>query len=222
VRKHVIGNILMILGLMFLVVEIAPYLYDELKYDFNQLFGPRYILNGTDESSSSTSSIFGHIISKSELSITPVNTDFALVIEKIDVNVPVVPRVSVTVQAKYMEALRNGVAHAAVSDLPSENAGNVYIFAHSSLNYWALGKYATAFNLLKKLETGDKVFVFYKQKRFEYHVTNKEIYPGWNVYPLTRAVIEPILTLQTCDPPGTTLNRLIVTAKLYKATEVVE
>ncbi|EKE00377.1 MAG: hypothetical protein ACD_22C00036G0004, partial [uncultured bacterium] len=31
-----------------------------------------------------------------------------------------------------------------------------------------------------------------------------------------RPVIEPILTLQTCDPPGTTINRLIVTAKLEK------
>ena len=49
-----------------------------------------------------------------------------------------------------------------------------------------------------------------------YEVVNKEIVKGWNTNPLTRPTIEPILTLQTCDPPGTTINRYVVTAKLVE------
>jgi len=44
-------------------------------------------------------------------------------------------------------------------------------------------------------------------------VSQKEIVPGFNVEALTKKVDEPILTLQTCDPPGVEKNRLIITAK---------
>ena len=74
-------------------------------------------------------------------------------------------------------------------------------------------------NLLRKLELGDRIHVFRNNTEFVYHVVNKETLKGWNTYPLTRPVIEPILTLQTCDPPGTTLNRLVVTAKLIEVKE---
>jgi len=114
----------------------------------------------------------------------------------------------------YKESLKTGIAHASTSDYPSREPGNVYLFAHSSLNFWELGKYAQAFNLLRKLEIGDKVHIFYESGDFEYRVINKEIFKGFNTYPLTRSVIEPLLTLQTCDPPGTTFNRLVITAKL--------
>jgi len=43
---------------------------------------------------------------------------------------------------------------------------------------------------------------------------NKEAMKGWNTQPLSRPVLEPVLTLQTCDPPGTTINRYVVTAVL--------
>ena len=79
---------------------------------------------------------------------------------------------------------------------------------------WRLGKYSNVFNLLRKLHAGDRVNVFFEGKEYEYEVLNNEVMPGWNTYPITRPVIEPTLTLQTCDPPGTTLNRLVVTAKL--------
>ena len=146
--------------------------------------------------------------------ITPVNKDFAIVIEKIGVNAPIVANVSISNEEQYDEALKNGVAHASFSDYPSDKAGNVYLFAHASLNFWDLGKYATVFNLLKKLDYGDLVHVFYKGKTYVYVVANKEVINGWNTNPITRSTIEPILTLQTCDPPGTTLNRFVVTAKL--------
>jgi len=113
-----------------------------------------------------------------------------------------------------MEALSRGVAHAKGTALPGE-VGNVYLFAHSSLNFWQLGKYATVFNLLRKLEPGDKIVLFYEGRRYNYIVTKREIVPRFNTKPLLKRVSEPTLTLQTCYPPGTTLNRLIITAKLH-------
>ena len=110
------------------------------------------------------------------------------------------------------------------SDYPSINPGNVYLFAHASLNFWDMGKYSTVFNLLRKLENKDKIHLFYNEKHFIYEVVGKEVYKGWNTYPISRPVIEPILTLQTCDPPGTTLNRMVITARLvnYNDPELAE
>jgi LPXTG-site transpeptidase (sortase) family protein len=119
----------------------------------------------------------------------------------------------------YKEALKNGVAHAASSDYPSERSGNVFLFAHASLNFWDLGKYSSVFNLLRKLNYGDRIHIFYKNKVYVYEVVNKEVVSGWNMNPIKRATIEPLLTLQTCDPPGTTLNRFVVTAKLKEVQE---
>ena len=61
--------------------------------------------------------------------------------------------------------------------------------------------------------------IFYQGDRYVYKVVNREVVKGWNTTSITRSVIEPILTLQTCDPPGTTINRLVVTAKLLEKIE---
>jgi LPXTG-site transpeptidase (sortase) family protein len=148
-----------------------------------------------------------------------VNKDFSIVIEKIDVNAPIVPNVSVIDENAYKEALKKGIASAISSDFPTTSPSNVYLFAHSSLNFWELGKYATTFNLLRKLNYKDKIHIFYEQRDFVYEVVNKEVVKGWDMRPLTRAVIEPLLTLQTCDPPGTTINRYVVTAKLLEVKD---
>lgn len=161
-------------------------------------------------------SVFARYLSVKPITLTPVDREFGIVIEKLGVNAPVVADVAVSDEQTYKESLKYGVAHASSSDYPSREPGNVYLFAHSSLNFWELGKYAQVFNLLRKLEIGDKAHVFYNQSDFVYRVVNKEVYKGFNTYALTRPVIEPLLTLQTCDPPGTTLNRLVVTAKLIE------
>ena len=111
------------------------------------------------------------------------------------------------------------MAHSIASDYPTTSPSNVYLFAHASLNFWSLGKYATVFNLLRKLEYGDKIHLFYKDDQYVYEVVNKETVKGWDTSSITRSVIEPILTLQTCDPPGTTINRFVVTAKLLEKQE---
>jgi len=212
ISRNPISNILIVLGLGLTLLFAFPYLRDEARYYLMTLTGKRYELgSGADKES-----VFARYLGSKPLIIEPVNKDFALVIEKIGVNAPVVVDVSVTNESAYKEALKYGVAHSASSMYPSDQAGNVYIFAHSSLNFWELGKYAQTFNLLHKLAVGDTIHVFYENRDYVYKVVNKEIYSGFNTYPLTRPVVEPLLTLQTCDPPGTTFNRLVVTAKLQE------
>ena len=190
-------------------------LRDELWFWLKEAKGQEFTLFSRD-TGAVEDSIFARFLSTRPIFIEPVNQDFSLVIERIGVNAPVVADVSITDEAAYNEALKNGIAHAASSKYPSSQPGNVYLFAHASINFWKLGQYANVFNLLRKLDFGDRVHIFYKGEPFVYEVVNKEVLKGWNTYPITRPVIEPTLTLQTCDPPGTTLNRLVVTAKLIE------
>jgi len=207
------STFLIIAGAILVVYAFTPFILEEGWYRFLQFRHRTYVLD-INESNESTQSVFGKLISNRNLTIEPINRDFSLVIEKIGLNAPVVMGVSVTDPKKYNEALKDGIAHAITSDLPSTDPSNVYLFAHTSFNFWGINKYATTFNLLRKMNTGDEINIFYRNKRYVYEVVNKEIMTGWNTYPLTRPVLEPILTMQTCDPPGTTFNRLVVTAKL--------
>jgi LPXTG-site transpeptidase (sortase) family protein len=210
------ANILIIFGTLAVLLSYGPILYDEIWYWLKINKGQEISLK--TKNNAVKDSTFARFLGNAPIDIDPVNTDFSIVIEKIGVNAPIVADVPVTDEKAYNEALKNGVAHAAMSQYPSETPGNVYMFAHSAINFWNFGKYALVFNLLRKLEVGDTVYVFYKQQAFIYEVVNKEVYDGWNTYPISRSVIEPILTLQTCDPPGTAFNRLIVTAKLKRVT----
>jgi LPXTG-site transpeptidase (sortase) family protein len=198
-----LSTIFILLGIAVLFLAYFPVIKDEIWYMISR--------NG---SVSTKESVFAKYLFSKPLTYEPVNKDFSLVIEKIGVNVPIVRDVYTSDSKAYMEVLKSGVAHAASSPYPSNQPGNVYLFAHASTNFWQLGKYATVFNLLRKLEDGDIVHVFYQGQDFVYEVVNKETYKGWNTYPLDRKVVESVLTLQTCDPPGTTLNRLVVTARL--------
>lgn len=203
----------MLLGTIFLLLAFGPLVKDELWYRLKVLKSQEYKINNGEGVSDS---IFSQLLSTRPINIIPTNTNFGIVIEKIDLNAPIVADVPITDAKAYNQALKSGIAHASISNYPSSAPGNVYLFAHSSLNFWELGKYAAVFNLLRKLDINDRIHVFYKGHVFVYKVVNKEILPGWNTYPLSRSVIEPTLTLQTCDPPGTTFNRLVVTSKLIE------
>ena len=208
------SNGLILLGVLFIFLSFGAVIRDELWYQLSLLKNQVYSLQ--KQEGSVDDSAFSRYLTSSLILLEPVNKDFSIVIERIGVNAPVVADVPVTNKEAYNEALKHGVAHAAVSDYPSEEPGNTYLFAHSATNFWQHNEYSGVFNLLRKTQVGDKVHVFREDKDYVYKVVNKEILPGWNTYPLTRRVIEPTLTIQTCDPPGTTFNRLIVTSKLVE------
>jgi len=205
------STLLIFLGIAFILVSFAPLIKDEIWFYLKELKNQKYSLG---DKNGQKDTVFARFLTTRPIDIEPVNRDFGIVIERIGVNAPIVADVATNNENTYKEALKNGVAHAALSDYPSEKSGNVYLFAHASLNFWDLGKYSTVFNLLRKLDFGDRVHIFYKNRIYVYEVMNREVVQGWNTSSITRATIEPLLTLQTCDPPGTTLNRLVVTAKL--------
>jgi sortase A len=206
-----LAGVLIALGIVFLAVSFGPLVKDEIWFYLKELRNQEYSVDAVE---GEEDSVFARFLSSNPVRIVPVDTEFSLVIERLGVNSPIIADVSVLDEKSYREALKHGVAHASVSDYPSKEAGNVYLFAHASLNFFDLGGYATVFNLLRKLNYGDKIHVFYKGDDYIYEVTNKEVLRGWDLNPLTRPVIAPILTLQTCDPPGTTINRFVATAVL--------
>jgi sortase A len=202
-------------GFLLIWLSFGAILRDELWFFLKEAKGQEYRLFNIGDDAVEDS-VFARFLSAKPIFIEPVNKDFSIVIERIGVNAPIVADVSVTDEKAYNSALKTGIAHASTSKYPSAKPGNVYMFAHASINFWRLGKYANVFNLLRKLDFGDRIHIFYKGETFIYEVVNKEVMKGWNTYPITRSVVEPILTLQTCDPPGTTINRLVVTAKLIE------
>jgi len=104
------------------------------------------------------------------------------------------------------------VAHAKGSALPDER-GNVFIFAHSSDTPLNITRYNAVFYLIGKLKTGDEIIVYFQYSRYVYEVVDKKIVPPEVVDDALRYLEGKTLTLQTCHPPGTTINRLLVIAK---------
>lgn len=155
---------------------------------------------------------FGDIQGSEDL-IKPVSTDFGLVIEKINANAKIIPQVDPAIEAEYTAALKEGIAEAKGSTEPGL-PGNLFLFSHSTDAPWNIIRYNAIFYLLRELESGDRVIVFYKGRRFDYIVFDKTTTPASDISFLANRYDKPVLTLQTCDPPGTTLNRLVVRAKL--------
>ena len=147
--------------------------------------------------------------------IKPVDREFGIVIPKISANARVISNVDPFDSKKYQVALTKGVAHALGSGYPG-NAGNTFIFAHSSRDWYTANQYNSVFYLLYKLEKGDKIEMYYKNKRYIYEVTVKKFVEASEVSYLNSFATEntSILTLMTCWPPGTTLKRLIIQARI--------
>ena len=208
-----LSNTLILGAVIYLIASFWDVAKQEALFTYWRLRGQEFTLDEVKEPEEPTSPFAALLRQPTPLKITPKSTQFGLVIEKIDVNAPIIENVPVANKGAYLTALEKGVAHAQNTAKPGL-PGNSYLFAHSSLDFWNYGPYSGVFNLLRKLDKGDKIVVFYKGKRYDYYVTDKEVVSGFNTAPLTRVFKEPYLTLQTCDPPGVALNRLIITAKL--------
>lgn len=147
--------------------------------------------------------------------IRPVNDDFGIVIPKIGANSLVVAEVDPLNANEYQQALSTGVAHAKGSVKPGEQ-GSVFLFAHSSVNFFEAAKYNSVFYLLHWLKPGDEIWLFYQQKKYIYRVDKLErVRPDRVDYLYQFQPLEK-LVLMTCWPPGTSLQRMMVTAMLVE------
>ncbi len=116
----------------------------------------------------------------------------------------------------YYDALKNGIAHAAGTVFPGMQ-GTTFLFAHSTDSPLTVARWNAIFYLLRELEPGDEVYVFFMNRFYAYRVEEKKIVDSQDVSWITNAKDTPEqLVLQTCWPPGTSLKRLIVVAKPIK------
>lgn len=145
-------------------------------------------------------------------SVTDIGPEPKIIIPKINLEVPVVYDLGTTDESTIQNGLEEGVVHYAASPEPGEK-GNVVIVGHSSNNILNSGKYKFAFVLLKRLENEDTFFIHKDGVRYTYKVFEKKIVSPTDVSVLGPSSRDNTITLITCDPPGTSINRLIVVAE---------
>ena len=232
------GNFLLLFALYGVGATFGPALYYELQYQVIELRGIHYTINVGSNTTNHPNTLasdsakikivqndkkeqqvsqpefsFASVLAGSTQQILiPVNTQFSITIPKIGASARVFPNVDPDDPSVYLPVLAKGIAHAKGSVFPGMQ-GNIYLFAHSTDNWWDVGRYNAVFYLLKDLSIGDSVIVFFENKRYDYTVSKTVITDPTDVSLLTRGQVgDQRLVLQTCWPPGTTWKRLYVIA----------
>lgn len=158
--------------------------------------------------------VFNPLVTPDGNSISPINKDFSLIIPKIGINAAVIPAVNPADTKQYLEVLKRGIAHASTSYFPGE--GTTYLFSHSTNYDWFVSDLNAVFYHLKNLTEGDSIVVFYKGKQFTYRLTEKKVVAPSEISYLVGAAGDKRLILQTCWPPGSTTERLLIFADLVE------
>lgn len=193
--------ILIFIGVVIILFIFGPVIKEELGYIFDQWSGVRR-------------SVEPNAALNYQRPMPIPNRDFSIIIPKINAAAPIVDNVNPMSSTDYLEALKEGVAHAAGTPYPGQ-VGNVYLFAHSTDAFYNVGHYNAVFFLIGHLVPGDEVDIYYRNTLYKYTVYDKRIVePTDTEYLGTLLEGEKTLTLQTCYPPGTTIKRLVVMAKL--------
>lgn len=109
----------------------------------------------------------------------------------------------------FMKELENWVIRYPGSAVPGEK-WNAFIFGHSSNFPWMWWDYNEVFSNLNFLENWDDVIIYYWQKKFIYTIKEKRVIKPGDVSVLKRSPEKKELSIMTCWPIWTTLNRLIV------------
>ncbi|MDD5415871.1 MAG: sortase [Candidatus Daviesbacteria bacterium] len=188
-----IGFLCIILGIAIFVKTYFPVISLELNYQVNAAQGQLAI----------------------KREIKPQDSQFGIVIPKIDANAKIIPNVDPYNARQYQVALTKGIAHALGTAFPG-NEGDVFLFSHSSVNFYEAQKYNSIFYLLNKMEKGDEIDLYYNNGKFKYLVTDKKTVAAEQVKYLSGNGSKKTVTLMTCWPPGTTWERLLVTGELVK------
>ena len=183
-------------GMGFIVVVILLFGF------FNERFVTPFITPSRTVSSTP-------IITDASVAVGPEPT---IIIPKINVEGPVIYDQTSIDDKSVQAALNDGILHYATTASPGQ-IGNAAFFGHSSNNLLNKGKYKFVFLLLKSLVPGDTFYIQKDGKRYVYKVFDKKIVPPSEVSVLDPTPGHPATaTLITCDPPGLSTNRLIVTA----------
>jgi LPXTG-site transpeptidase (sortase) family protein len=196
-RQHQLKSMMFGLGMGTLVLVVLMFGF------FNERFIAPFI---TPSRTVSSTPIITDLTSTVKVSKNPV-----VIIPKINIEIPVVYDEESIDDKAVQRALERGVLHYPTTSNPGEE-GNAAFFGHSSSNIFNNGRYKYAFVLLRKLEIGDTFMIQKGGKRYVYKVFEKQV-----VKPTEVSVLNPrdrpTATLITCDPPGSSANRLVVTGE---------
>ena len=153
------------------------------------------------------------------IDITPYEN--RIIIPKIWKNVPLVDIKNRNIDWEkelnniFMKELEKGVVRYPGSGIPWK-IGASFIFWHSSNFPWIKWEYNDVFALLDKVTYNDEIVVYYWQEKFVYKIKEKKVIKPGDVSVLERNQKKSEITLMTCWPIWTTLNRLIVTWELIE------
>lgn len=188
------GLVLLIISLILFVLIFKSVIREELSYTYKNLRD-------------------SNISEDAKTDIEPIDTNFGIVIPKINANAPIVKNVDPNDPILYQRALAKGVAHARGTHMPGE-VGTMFLFAHSSVDFYVANQFNSIFYLIHKLEKGDEIFVYYGGEKYTYAVDDVVKVSPESVEYLKADTTEQKIRLMTCWPPGTTLQRLIVEGSL--------
>jgi sortase A len=135
-------------------------------------------------------------------------------ISSINVDAPII-YVEAANENAFQKALQSGVVHFPGTASIGE-AGNAYIFGHSSDYIYTAGHYKTVFALLPKVNVGAEVQISNALGQiFTYEIIEKKIVVSDDMTVLDQNTNgQKLLSLQTSYPVGTALKRYVVIAEL--------
>lgn len=184
-------NMLILTGLFFILLSVIFFGY----YCINRDQVIEYTLKTTD------------------IKLTrPEEKDWHLEIAKLNISAPININIDGNNEEQYLTSLQTGVAHLAGSAIPG-NIGNIFIFGHSSYYFYDRGSYKYVFKNLNDLSIDDEIIIKSNIGLYKYKVSEKKVVNPDQVE-VTGIVKEgqETLSLMTCTPVGTSLQRLIVVA----------
>lgn len=186
--KYILGILLTLVAIFIVGGTFLPVIQQEINYGLSKVSNPTEIK-----------------------AIIPLDTDFGILIPKINANSHIIKNVDPLNSTEYHLALTKGVAHVKGSALPGQK-GNIFLFSHSSSDFFNAPKINSVFYLLNKLELDDQIKLFYEGKEYLYAVQDKQVVSSDTINYLQLEDKGQSLTLMTSWPPGTSLKRLIVKA----------
>ncbi len=134
-------------------------------------------------------------------------------IPKIEITAPLIFIDSLEIK-EIEKGLDLGVVHFSDSVLPGQ-AGQTIILGHSAPSHWPKIKYYWVFVRINELVEGDEVYVFFKNRKYEYLVTRKFFLERGEDIPQDRLTDNRnMLLLISCWPPETGTRRIAVEAEL--------
>jgi sortase A len=223
-----IGNFLVLFTIFGVAATFGPALYFEVRYQAAQFLNVHYKVAAVhvdqgptalgkivaqEQQQKTQPNLFNTVLSgQREEILYPQDPAFSVVIPKIGANEKIVANVDPDNEKEYLNVLLHNIAHAKGTAFPGIN-GTTYLFAHSTDNFWDVGRYNAVFYLLNKMTIGDEIVIFFNNKRYNYVVNDTKIIDPTDTHFIASNLGQgERVILQTCWPPGTAWKRLLVFA----------